>query len=121
MKPIASTDRLVRNLHREAWRPFESNGVGFEGLSHIPLDDSRPPGAGFYLLKLEPGATSLGHEHSVDEYFYMLDGELIDNDGTRYVEGDMVLLRAGTQHSSHSPGGCTVLVFVDKLEKPLEY
>lgn len=121
MKPIAPGDRLVRNRDAESWRPFESQGHGFPGMSFIPLDETRPAGAGFYLLKLEPGAPSPGHEHRADEYFYVLEGELIDNDGTRYREGDMVLLRAGTQHSSHSPGGCTLLVYVEALEEPLEY
>jgi anti-sigma factor ChrR (cupin superfamily) len=49
--------------------------------------------------------------------FCVLEGELIDHDGTHYRRGDMVLLRAGTQHSSHTPGGCTLLVYVETLER----
>ena len=89
------------------------------GLRELPLDESRPTGTGFYYLEIAPGAVSSAHEHGSDEYFFMLQGELIDNDGTRYREGDMVLLRGGTQHESHSPGGCKVLVFVDKPERSL--
>ena len=53
-----------------------------------------------------PGASVYAHEHSSDEEFLMIEGELIENDGTVYRKGDLVWLKAGTQHSSHSPGGC---------------
>jgi len=44
----------------------------------------------------------------------------VDHDGVRYEKGDMVLLRAGTRHSSHSPSSCLLLVYIDTFEKPLE-
>ena len=66
------------------------------------------------------GAVSIAHEHTSDEFFLVLKGELTDHDGTRYREGDMVLLRKGTQHSAHTEHGCTLLVFNDTLERTLD-
>jgi anti-sigma factor ChrR (cupin superfamily) len=120
MKPVKSGERIVRNLLSDSYRPFEAPGIVYEGLSFLPLDEERPAGTGFHVLRMEPGAVSTAHEHMADEMFYMLEGELIDNDGTHYRRGDMVLLRAGTQHSSHTPSGCTLLVYVETLERPVD-
>jgi mannose-6-phosphate isomerase-like protein (cupin superfamily) len=120
MKPIKPGERVVRNLLSERFRSFDTPGIVYEGLSHLPLDEGRPVGTGFHVIRMEPGAISTAHEHTADEMFYVLEGELIDHDGTRYRRGEMVLLRAGTQHSSHTPGGCTLLVYVETLERPVD-
>lgn len=119
MKPICPGDRVVRNIFEGPYATFEADGIAYEGLSHLPLDDRRPVGTGLHVLKMDPGAISTPHEHTADEMFYVLEGKLIDADGTRYRKGDMVLLRAGTQHSSRTPEGCTLLVYVETTETPV--
>jgi len=118
MKPYQAGQRIVRNQHETPFKALEIDGLPYEGLSYLQLDDQRPEGTGLHILKMAPGATSLPHEHTSDEMIYVLEGELVDFDGTRYRAGDMVLLRAGTIHSSHSPDGCSLLLYVDTLEKP---
>jgi anti-sigma factor ChrR (cupin superfamily) len=120
MKPIKAGDRIVRNLLSDPYRSFDAPGLVYEGMSYLPLDETRVPGTGFHVVRMEPGTLSAAHEHTADEMFYVLDGELIERDGTRYRRGDMVLLRAGTQHESHTPDGCTLLVYVETLERPVE-
>ena len=39
----------------------------------------------------------------------MLEGELVDSDGTVLREGDCVSYAPGTRHRTHSPKGCTLL------------
>jgi quercetin dioxygenase-like cupin family protein len=119
MKQIHSGERVVRNIFASPYKVFEAEGISYEGLTWLPLDDRRPAGTGMHVIKMQPGAVSTPHEHTADEMFYVLEGELIDQDGTRYRTGDMVLLRAGTQHSSKTPDGCTLLVCVDTIEKPV--
>ena len=46
--------------------------------------DKENGGQGTYVLKMEPGAKSLEHEHTGFEEFLMLDGELIDPDGKTF-------------------------------------
>ena len=119
MKPVRPGERVVRNVFAAPYKVFEAEGISYEGLTYLPLDEKRPAGTGMHVLKMGPGAISTAHEHTADEMFYVLEGELIDDDGTRYRRGDMVLLRAGTQHASKTPEGCTLLVYVETIEKPV--
>jgi mannose-6-phosphate isomerase-like protein (cupin superfamily) len=118
MKPIRSGERIVRNIFSSPYESFDAEGIAYEGLSHMGLDETRPVGTGLHAIKMEAGSVSTPHEHTSDEMFYVLEGELIDHDGTSYRKGDMVLLKAGTQHSSHTPSGCTLLAYVETIEKP---
>ena len=42
----------------------------------------------------------------------MLEGELVDGDGTVLREGDCVSYAPGTRHRTHSPKGCTLLACI---------
>ena len=120
MKPLTAAERIVRNIHSTPFARFEAEGIAYEGLTHLALDDRRPAGTGFHVIRMAPGAVSTPHEHTADEMFYVLEGELIDHDGQRYGPGDMVLLKAGTRHGSHTPAGCLLLVYVETIEKPAD-
>ena len=120
MKPIAPGQRIVRNIHSAPYRRFADASIGDENVSYLPIDEARAEGTGLYVYRMGPGAVSIAHEHTSDEFFLVLKGELTDHDGTRYREGDMVLLRKGTQHSAHTEHGCTLLVFNDTLERTLD-
>lgn len=120
MKAVEPTDRVVRNILAEAFEPLTYEGIVHTGMRHVTLDPRRVAGTGLYALRMEPGCISTPHEHPTDEIFYVLEGELVDNDGTVYRRGDMVLMRPGTQHSSHTPGGCTLLVYQDQVETPVD-
>ena len=73
---------------------------------------------GFYLYRMEPGARSAPHRHGGAEEFYVIEGELTDNDGTVYRQGDMVWLAPGTEHNSYSETGCASLRYF--LKNPEE-
>ena len=120
MKPVDPAERVVRNIFSSPFSDRGPEGRTYEGISHLTLDESRPTWTGFHAMRMEPGAISPAHEHTADEFFFMLEGELIDHDGTRYGPGDMVWLRAGSRHSSHTPEGCTILVYVETIETPLD-
>ena len=120
MKSIAPGERVVRNILTTPYEPLAYEGISHSGMTHITLDPRRTPGTGLYALRMEAGSVSTGHEHPTDEIFYVLEGELVDNDGTVYKAGDMVLLRPGTQHSSQTPNGCTLLVYQDQVEIPVD-
>ena len=120
MKTIARRERTVANIHTadyQYWRNEDGSELTDQGF--LQLDDSFPPGSGFYIYRMEPGAVSTPHEHTCRENFLMLEGELIDNDGYVYRQGDLVMLGERTQHSSTSPNGCLIAVFVRTLERDL--
>lgn len=120
MKPMSADRRTVVNIHTADYQRW-CNEDGSELLDQgfLQLDDTFPPGSGFYIYKMEPGAVTTPHEHTSRENFLILDGELVDNDGYVYRPGDLVLLDEGTQHSSTAPNGCLIAVFVRTLERDL--
>jgi anti-sigma factor ChrR (cupin superfamily) len=85
----------------------------------VQFDDTFPEGAGFTLYRMAPGSSSQPHEHTCHEQFFVIEGEVTDNDGHVYKAGDFVLLKTGTQHFSTTKTGATLVVFVRELEKNL--
>ena len=110
MKPIEQSDRRVVNIKDAAFQAFEGPGGPSPGASYFQMEEQEP-GSGFYLYRLAPGCWSDPHEHDGSEQFIVLEGHLIDHDGTVYRQGDFVWLKSGTRHSSHAPDGCLVAVF----------
>ena len=45
------------------------------------------------------------------EEFLILEGDLVDSDGTKFGPGDFVSYEAGTHHNSWTEGGCLIAVF----------
>ncbi len=111
MKPIAAGERMVANLDDIEFEPFinkrgERDGFAFQHNRDNPL------GTGFHLYKMEPGYTTIPHQHNGDEEFFIVSGEVTDNDGTVYRAGDLVWLKDGTQHCSYTENGCVIVVYL---------
>ncbi len=119
MKPISPEERRVVNVNTGTFQPFLNSDGSNSNTSVLQLDPSKPFGAGFHLYRMEPGSTSQAHEHMGLEQFYVVEGELIDNDGTVYTAGDLVCLDKGTQHSSISPKGCLIVVHIEVPEQAI--
>lgn len=117
MRKIEKTERLVVNISKAAFKPFVIDGKTIDGQSFLQLDDTFPQGTGFHIYRMAPGSSSQPHEHTCNEQFLVLEGEVSDNDGYAYKPGDFVLLKTGTQHSSYSKTGATLAVFVRSAEK----
>ena len=92
--------------------PYDRYGEAIPGLSWINMSLDLETGCGSYLLRLEPGYSSLPHEHVGHEDFLVVDGELIDDDGSVFRQGDFVSFQPGTIHSSTTRTGCTLAVFL---------
>jgi quercetin dioxygenase-like cupin family protein len=119
MKPIAPHERRVANIRDEAaFRPYDPTGESETGTSFLKLNDATPKDVGFYIYRMAPGARSTPHRHGGAEEFLMLEGELIDNDGTIYRPGDVVWLAPGTEHTSHTETGCLIAVYAEAAEEP---
>jgi len=76
-------------------------------------------GQGSYILKLKPNTWTPFHKHANYEEFYILDGQLIDEDNTKFNKGDFVSYKPGSCHSSYTKEGCKLLVFMKKKNKLL--
>ena len=120
MKPIAASERIVHNYRSAPYRSFvDAEGREIPGQSYVQLDETFPEGAGFQLYRMAPGSSSQPHEHTCHEQFYVIEGEITDNDGYVYRAGDFVLLKTGTQHFSTTETGATLVVFIRELERSL--
>jgi len=112
--------RKITNLKDIEFIPFDNYGVVVPRMSWHKISYSREDGGrGTYVLKMEPGAKSLPHEHKGFEEFLMLDGELTDPDGKIFKKGDFISFEPGSKHSSHTINGCLVLVFMRGINQPL--
>ena len=112
--------RKITNLNDIEFIPFDNYGAVVPGMTWHKISYSRENGGqGTYVLKMEPGAKSLPHEHKGFEEFLMLDGELIDPDGEIFKKGDFISFEPGSKHSSHTINGCLVLVFMRGINQPL--
>tara|TARA_Y100001970_G_scaffold293719_1_gene442612 strand:- start:2917 stop:3261 length:345 start_codon:yes stop_codon:yes gene_type:complete len=104
--------RVITDLKNLKFEPFDNYGKSINGMSWYKISYDKKKGQGSYILKMEPGAESIPHEHTNFEEFYMLDGELKDADGKIFKKGDFVSFEPGSKHSSKSEKGCLILVFM---------
>ena len=113
--------RQITATTPDRFRPYDRYGEPIAGLSWIPLS-GEPHNDEFecFLLRMDAGARSTPHEHTGIEEFLVLDGELVDADGTRYRGGDFVHFLPGSKHCSHTPGGCTLLVMLRGKDRLLQ-
>lgn len=119
MKPIMKCERRVANLHTAAYESWDPEGKSESGTSILQLNPAAARGVGFYIYKMEPGAHSAPHRHGGAEEFLVIEGEIIDNDGTVYRSGDVVWLAPGTEHTSYAPNGALIAVYAEGAETTL--
>jgi anti-sigma factor ChrR (cupin superfamily) len=105
--------RQVISSGSSEFKPYDRYGEPIPGMSWIPLSGKMLNGEfESFLLRMDAGSRSRPHEHMGMEEFLMIDGDLIDCDGTMFRKGDFVSFEAGSKHSSHTPNGCTLLVML---------
>jgi anti-sigma factor ChrR (cupin superfamily) len=120
MKPVKPEDRRIANIHSATFKPFEyADGVQ-AGDAVLQLDQDKPLGVGFHVYRMPAGMTTRAHRHNGHEQFLILEGVLIENDGTVFKAGDLVWLRDGTEHHSYTPSGCLLAVHIAETETTLE-
>ena len=112
--------RKITDLYNVKFKPFDNYGVTIPGMSWYKISYNKENGGhGTYILKMDPGAKSLPHEHKGYEEFLMLEGELIDADGKVFKKGDFITFEPGSTHSSLTKDGCLILVFMRGINKPI--
>jgi len=105
--------RQVISTRANEFKPYDRYGDPIKGMSWIPLSgELQNDEFECFVLRMDAGAKSRPHEHMGTEEFLLLDGELVDCDGTVFRRGDFVQLLPGSKHSSHTPAGCTLLVML---------
>lgn len=117
MKPIQSDERKIVSIFDDGvFTDYPTEQTDEAGNSYIKLNPNTERDVGFYIYRMAPGSRSTPHLHPGAEEFFVIEGELTDNDGTVYRQGDVVWLAPGTEHNSYSEKGCIVAVYSETKE-----
>lgn len=108
--PEEREGRRIVNLHTTPFREYDLEGPVQPEMSWLPVSFDRHTGQGSYLMRMEPGAVTIAHDHPNMEEFLILEGELVDDDGTVFAPGDFVSYEPGTHHNSRTETGCVIAV-----------
>ena len=115
MAKLSSKEPVLRKLIRtpeQEFRAYNRYGKTLSGVKWLPLSGGAEVGKEVYLIRFDPGSRSHPHIHHGSEEFLVLDGELTDDDGMVFRTGDFVRFAPGSEHSSFSEEGCTLLVIL---------
>lgn len=106
-----SSERRAVNAHTTPFLPYDLEGPVQPEMSWLPLSFDRESQCGTYLMRMQPGAVTIEHDHPGMEEFLILEGDLVDSDGSVFGPGDFVCYEAGTRHNSWTETGCLLAVF----------
>ena len=115
MSEPSSTEPVLRKLIRtpeQEFRAYNRYGKTLSGVKWLPLSGGAETNKEVYLIRFDPGSRSHPHIHQGSEEFLVLDGVLTDDDGMIFRTGDFVRFEPGSEHSSFSEKGCTLLVIL---------
>lgn len=111
--PNAKHHAGLRPLQSRFVRPQEMpwEATKFPGVVCKTLVIDREAGLVTVLLKMEPGARLPDHEHVLIEQTYVMEGRLVDGEGT-CGPGEFVWRPAGSRHEAWTPeGGLMIAIF----------
>jgi anti-sigma factor ChrR (cupin superfamily) len=103
--------RSVTPITKTPFQQYDLEGPVQPEMSWLPISFRKETGVGSYLMRMQPGAETIAHDHPGYEEFVVLEGELIDSDGAVFKTGDFVSFAPGTRHSSRTETGCVLAVF----------
>ena len=109
--PTSAPGRRIFRIPETDFLPYDLDGPLQPEMSWLPISFDRAAWQGCYLMRMQPGAAVIEHSHPGMEEFVILEGELIDSDGTVFSAGDFVSYEAGTRHHSRTETGCLIAVF----------
>tara|TARA_B100000965_G_C19505132_1_gene719265 strand:+ start:647 stop:991 length:345 start_codon:yes stop_codon:yes gene_type:complete len=104
--------RKITDTSKLKFEPFDRYGSVIPGMSWHKISYDDKTSHGTYISKLEPGTKTIPHKHKGYEEFYVLEGELIDSDGTIFKAGDFITFSPDSEHGSHTNTGCILINFM---------
>jgi hypothetical protein len=72
--------RKAVNAHTTPFLEYDLEGPVQLDMSWLPLSFDRETQQGTYLMRMEPGAVTIAHDHPGMEEFLILKGDLVDSD-----------------------------------------
>ena len=103
--------RIIETNH-EYFSTYNRYWTVSSNLKWLPLSKDEKLEHEVFIVQFDQESSSSLHKHKGYEEFYVIDGELIDDDGKVFRKGDYIKFEKGTKHSSYSKTGCTLLVIL---------
>ena len=104
--------RKIIDTKNENYSQYNRYGKSINGLHWLPLSGGVESSKEVFMINFDPGSCSKLHIHQGSEEFYVVEGELIDDDGKKFKQGDFVRFEPRTKHFSYSNKGCKLLVIL---------
>ncbi len=101
--------RTIFNTASTEFQPYDLDGPVQEDMSLLRLSYDQKSGQGAYMIKMEPGAETIKHVHRRREEYLILEGDLIESDGTVLGPGDYIVYEPGSEHNSRTETGCFLI------------
>jgi anti-sigma factor ChrR (cupin superfamily) len=108
---MSASGRRVFRTGSASFLPYDMEGPVQPEMEWLPISYDTASGEGCYMMRMQPGAGTIAHDHLGMEEFLILEGDLVDNDGTVFGPGDFVSYAPGTHHNSRTEQGCVIAVF----------
>ena len=105
----SGTSPKITNVNRSAFTPYDLDGPVQKDMHLLNISYDRTNGTGWYVIRMDRGAATIPHEHKKLEEFLILEGGLIESDGTVLTVGDFVSYAPGTSHNSRTDTGCLLI------------
>ena len=94
--------------------PLANDGrVGVSAHFFWNTDQTGEEGSKAALVRYEPGARALAHEHTGYEFIHVLEGQFECEEGV-YPAGSILIAEPGSSHRIESKDGCLLFVIWEK-------
>ena len=110
-KENSNTSRRIIDTANEEYQVYDFEGPPLAGIYQLDLSYDRNTGHGAYMIRMEAGTETTAHEHKLREQYLILEGDLVESDGTVLGPGDFVIYEPGSYHSSRTVNGCLLVGF----------
>jgi len=104
-------DRTIVNIYETPFHTYDMEGPVQADMSYLSISYSRETQRGIYVMRMEPGAVTIPHTHGCREEYLILEGEIIESDGTVLKKGDFTSYKPGSHHNSRTETGCLLVGF----------
>lgn len=103
------SERRIFPTRRLALGAYDLDGPVQADIAWTPLSYDPAHERGSYLMRLQPGAATIPHQHAAREEYLILEGEAIESDGTVLKPGDWIIYEPGSHHGTRTETGCLLL------------
>jgi quercetin dioxygenase-like cupin family protein len=101
----------VINTDKAEYYVYDFEGPPLDGVYQLDLSYDQETGLGAYMIRMEPGTITTRHVHKLREEYLILEGDIIESDGTVLGPGDYIIYEPGSEHNSRTESGALIIGF----------